>query len=136
MLVDARFVGERIVSHHRLVRGDGHAGDARKQTARLVEFLGLQMVAEIIQVPSRADRHHQFLDRRVAGTLADAAHSALRLPGASFQTGEGIGDREAQVIVAMDREDRPVDDRHVVHQWESSPELLGMLYPTVSGMLT
>ena len=46
-------------------------------------------------------RHDDFLERRVAGALADAVDRALDLPRAAGERGQRVGDREAEIVVAV-----------------------------------
>ena len=57
-------------------------------------------------------RHHDFLERGVAGALADAVDGALDLPRAGADAGERVGDRHAEIIVAVHGEARLVGVRH------------------------
>ena len=52
---------------------------------------------------ARAQRHDDFLQRRVARALADAIDRALDLACAGLERGQRIGDRQPEVIVAMHR---------------------------------
>jgi hypothetical protein len=58
-----------------------------------------------------------FLERAVAGTLAEAVDRALDLPrAADLDAGERVGDRHAEVVVAMHRPDRLVGIRDLATQ--------------------
>ena len=50
---------------------------------------------------ARLDRHHDFLERAVAGAFADAVDRAFDLAGTGMHGGEAVGDRHAEVVVAM-----------------------------------
>ncbi len=91
VLMDSRFMGKRIRSHDRLVGSDGDTGDARQQTTRSVQLLGLEIVGKIVQVPSGSDRHHQFLDRRITSPFSDTTYGTFGLSCSGCQTGERIG---------------------------------------------
>ena len=49
-------------------------------------------------------QHHDLLQRGVAGALADPVDRALHLARPGQQPGERVGHREAQVVVAVDRQ--------------------------------
>jgi hypothetical protein len=48
------------------------------------------------------EQHHDLLQRGVAGALADAVDRALHLPGTGGQAGERVGDRQPEIVVAVD----------------------------------
>ena len=52
-----------------------------------------------------AQRHHDLLERGVAGPLAETVDRALDLPGAGRHAGQRVGDREPEVVVAVRRDD-------------------------------
>ena len=53
---------------------------------------------------ARVQQHHDLLERRVARALADAVDRALDLARAGLHAGERVGDRQPEVVVAVDRE--------------------------------
>ena len=65
---------------------------------------------------ARAQRHHDFFHGGVARALADPVHGALDLAGAGPDRGQRVRDRQAQVVVAVDREARQVRLRHALAQ--------------------
>ena len=103
VLVDPRLVREGIAPHHRLVRLDRITGEPRHHPARPGELPGVDGGVESVHVATGAEQHHDLLQRAVAGSLADPVHRALDLARAGEDTGIGVRDREAEVIVAMDR---------------------------------
>ena len=75
---------------------------------------------------ARLQRHHHFLERAVAGTLADAVDGAFDLPCAGDDGGQAVGDRHAQIIVTVHGEPDFVDAAHVLAQVaEQLGELIG-----------
>ena len=70
-------------------------------------------------VGPRPQRHHDLLERRVAGALAEAVDRHLDLAGAGLDRGERVGRREPEVVVAVDADrgrvadevDDPADER-------------------------
>jgi hypothetical protein len=58
-------------------------------------------------------RHHQLLQRRVAGALADAVDGAFDLARTALDRGQRVRDRQAQVVVAVRAEDHAVGAGHV-----------------------
>ncbi len=51
----------------------------------------------------------EFFERGVAGALADAVDGAFDLADAGFDGGDGVGDGEAEVVVAVGGEDDVFD---------------------------
>ena len=82
VLVDAGLVREGVLADDRLVPLHVQAGDLRDEPARRVEPLGLDAGARPEDVLARPERHHDLLERGVAGALADAVDRALDLPRA------------------------------------------------------
>src|SRR5207302_2434521 len=65
---------------------------------------------------TRFQRHHDFLERAVAGALADSVDRALDLARARHHGREAVGHRHAEIIVAVDREPHFVDAANVLAQ--------------------
>ena len=116
VLVDAGLVREGVLTHHRLVARDRHAGDAGNEPRGGVEAAGVDGGADVEERGARLQRHHHFLQRTVAGALADPVDGALDLPCARDHRGEAVGDRHAEVVVAVDREPHPLDAAYVLAQ--------------------
>jgi hypothetical protein len=72
----------------------------RKLTSLLVE----QRVA-------RVQRHHDLLERRVARAFPDAVDGDLRLARAGADAGQRVGRSEAEIVVAVHRDDGLPDVR-------------------------
>ena len=102
-------------------------GDRRDQARGLHDFLGDDAVGEADPVGPDPHRHHDLLERTVAGALADAVDGALDLARTGVHRQERVGDGQAQIVVAMDREDRLVDVGHAVPDLaDQVGELLGV----------
>ena len=48
---------------------------------------------------------------QLPGALADPVDRALDLPRAGFDGGQRVGDRESQIVVAVDADDRAIAQR-------------------------
>ena len=114
--MDSRFVGEGICAHDRLVRLHHEAGHRRDQARGAHDVLGLDAGLVAHEVVARAQRHDDLFHRGVAGTLAEPVDGALHLPRARLHGAQRVGDGEAQVVVAMDREHGLVDVWHPVEE--------------------
>ena len=114
VLMDARLVGERVAAHDRLVALDGQPGDRREHPADRIEALGLDAGREAVVVETGLERHHDFLERGIAGALADAVDRAFDLACSGLAAGQAVGDRQAEVVVAVGADDRPLDIGHAL----------------------
>ena len=65
---------------------------------------------------ARGDRHHDFLERAVAGALADAVDRAFDLARTGDHGREAVGDRHAEIVVTVHRQRDLVDAAHVLAQ--------------------
>ena len=65
-------------------------------------------------VAAHVQRHHDLLERGVAGALADAVDRALDLAGAALDRRQRVGDGQAEVVVAVRAEDHLVGVRHAL----------------------
>ena len=101
VLVDAGFVREGVVADDGLVARDAGADHAGEQARGAVESLGADAGLDAVAIRPRAHRHHHFLQRAVAGALADAGDGALDLARAGLDRGQAVGDRQPEVVVAM-----------------------------------
>ncbi len=125
VLVDAGLVGERVAAHDRLVRLHHVAREARDEAARARDLARVDAGGEADVGGPRVQQHHDLLERRVARALADAVDRALDLAGAGLQPRERVGDREPEVVVAVDRQDDVAQVRHqVVEPGEEGDVLL------------
>ena len=111
VLVDARFVGERVAAHDRLVRLDGEAGQVAHQPGRGGDLLRLDAARELLELRwARAQRHHDLFEGGVAGPLAEPVDRDLDLPRAGLDGRKGVGRGEPQVVVAVDADRRVAAD--------------------------
>ena len=114
VLVDARLVAEGVGPHDGLVGLHHHPRQVGHQAAHLVELSGVHVGAQAEEVVAGPDAHHHLFQRGVARPLADAVDGALHLAGAGVDGGHAVGYRQAQVVVAVDGDDRLVDVGHVL----------------------
>ena len=126
MLVDARLVSERVLTHNRLVPLYLHPGDARHQPTGRKQPAGVHTGVAAEVVASCRHRHHDFFERRVARPLAQAIDRALDLPGTLRDGGQAVGHGQAQVVVTVSTQDRLLDVGYVLLEVpEDRSELLG-----------
>ena len=97
---------DRLVVLHR------ERGRRRDELGGAREHRRLDAGPERQHVVAHLHRHHDLFERGVAGALADTVDGALDLPRARLHAGERIGDRHAEVVVAVRREARFVGIGH------------------------
>ncbi len=80
----------------------------RLETRREVrdELFGVDAGGVGVDVAAGFEGHDDFFEGGVAGAFADAVDGAFDLTGAALDGGEGIGDGEAEVVVARGRRSR------------------------------
>ncbi len=126
VLVDAGLVRERVLADDRLVARNRHAGDAREQAAGREQALGVDAGVQAVDAFAHLERHHDFLERRIARTLADAVDRAFHLARAAADGGEAVGHGHAEVVVAVNAEGHLVGAANVLRQErEDVVEFLG-----------
>ena len=124
VLVDAGLVLEGVAAHDRLVGLHAVAGQARDEPAGAGDLARVDAGREADVGLARAQQHHDLLERRVARALAEAVDRALDLARAGLQAGEGVGDGQPEVVVAVDGEH---DVAQVGHQLVQPGQERGVL---------
>src|SRR5690348_2291697 len=79
ILMDARFVRERILSHDSLVRLRPKSDGLRQKLAGRVNMLGNNLGLERQLVAARLERYHNLFERCISRPLPDAVDGALDL---------------------------------------------------------
>ena len=126
VLVDAGFVRKRVGANDGFIRLHRDAGDLGQQARRFVNFFCLDPGVKSVQIPARRQRHDNFFHRCVAGPLADPVDCAFHLPRAVADCGKRIGDGQAEIIVAVNGNDRIAHVFYIGKQIGNEiPELLG-----------
>ncbi len=109
MLVDAGCVREGVGSDDGLV-GRGAEADALARASGWWGRAGSSRCCGVREaVAAHGEDGGDLFEGGVAGALADAVDGALDLAGAGFDGGEGVGDGEAEVVVAVRGEDDVLD---------------------------
>src|SRR5205085_1758024 len=115
ILVDARGMCEGVGADHRLVRLHHAAGDLRHQARGWDDVRGVDPSLEMEEIAPRLDGHDHFLQRGVAGALAEAVDGAFNLPrAAKLYRGERVRYRHAEVVMAVHRPHRLVRVGHAL----------------------
>ncbi len=100
--MDTGLVREGVLAYDGLIGLDGYVDDFGQQLAGGEKFLGLDTGGKGQDISTHLERHHDLLQRAVAGPFADAVDGAFDLTHAGLDGGDGVCDRQAQVIVAVD----------------------------------
>ncbi len=114
VLVDAALVREGIPADDGLVVLHGERRRCRHELGGAVEHAAVDAHLVGQHVAAGLDGHHDLFQRRVAGALADAVDGAFHLPRAGADARERVGNRHAEIVVAVHREDRLVGHGHVL----------------------
>src|SRR6266436_4973802 len=101
VLVDSRFVCERIGAHDGFVRRDLRAGDFREHATCGEEFFEPDSRRHAKTFLAHREGDYHFFKRCVPGAFADSVDGALDLPDSRANGCQRIGDRHAQVVVTM-----------------------------------
>ena len=114
--MDAELVGEGVLADDRLVVLDREGGDRRDQLrgAHQQRRVDIGVVGQ--HVAAGLDRHDDLFERRIARPLAEAVDGAFDLAGAADHAGERVGDRHAEIVMAMGREDHRAGIGHPLDQ--------------------
>ena len=96
VLVDAGLVRERVVADDGLVARDGRADDVGEQARGRVQQRRADAGLEMEAVGARAQRHDDFLQRCIAGALADAVDRAFDLARAGRDARPGCWRRRGR----------------------------------------
>ena len=78
-----------------------HAGEAGDQAAGGDDLGSVDRHVEIEIGATGANRHHDVLSGGIAGALAQPVETGIYPLGAMLQRGERVGDRQAQIVVAV-----------------------------------
>ncbi len=116
ILMDAGAVGESVGPDDRLVGLHRHVAELADQCAGAMNFVVADIGLHPEQVGAGFEDHRHLFQRAVARPLADAVDGALNLAGPHLHRADGVGHREPQIIVAVDRDDRLVDVGYPVEQ--------------------
>ena len=101
ILMNAGFVGERVLADDRLVGLRPERDDRRQQLAGRVKMFGDDARFKRQPVAARIHRHDDFFQSGIAGALANAVDGALDLSCSRLDRRQRIRRRQAQIVMAM-----------------------------------
>ena len=110
------FVCEGILADDGLVVLHRKARDVRNQLRGPRQKLRVDAGLKRHRVAAHFERHDDLFQRRIAGPFADAVDGAFDLACAAQNAGQRIGDGQAQIVVAVGREDDFLAARHAFAQ--------------------
>ena len=116
ILVDAGAVGEGVGPDDGLVGLHRHVAELADQGAGAMDLAVADIGVHPEQVGAGFEDHRHLFQRAVAGPLADAVDGALDLAGPHLHGADGVGHREAQIVVAVHRDDGLIDVGDPVEQ--------------------
>ena len=116
ILVNAGLVGEGVFADDGFVALHVQAGERADEAADRDEFFGVDAGGEGEGVLAGFDGHDDFFEGGVARALADAVDGAFDLPRSAAHGREGVRYGEAQIIVAVRRENDFVRAGHMLDQ--------------------
>src|SRR5262249_1950706 len=108
-LMDAGLMREGIVANDGLVSLDSAICQLRKQPARRIEFGGVDSGPGLQKPSAYLDRHHNFFESSIAGSLADTVNGAFDLGRSILYTGKRGRDGKSEVIVTVRADRHPID---------------------------
>ncbi len=116
ILMDAGAVGEGVGTDDRLVGLHRHVAELADQRAGAMNFVVTDVGVHPEQIGAGFEDHCHLFQRAVAGPLADTVDGALNLASSHLHCADGVGYREPEIVVAVDRDDGLVDVGHPVEQ--------------------
>ncbi len=123
VLVDPGLVRECVAADDRLVGLDREPGQVADQAAGRGDLLGGHGRGQLGELRRPGpEGHHDLLERRVAGALAEPVDRDLHLTRAGLDSREGVGRGEAEVVVAVDA-DSCISADEPDHAPDERPEL-------------
>ncbi len=109
MLMNTRFVCERVLTDDGLVAWQVHARDIRDESGGRVQAGRIDPGFEFEELSTRLDCHYSFFERTVARAFADTVDRALNLARASSHRSQAVGDSHAEIIVAVHAQRNLID---------------------------
>ena len=94
-------MGKRIGSDDGFIRSDDRAGDFAQQAAGFIQFLQIEFRGDAKTILAHGECDRDLLKRGVPGAFTDAVNRAFDLADARANRGQRIGDRKAEVVMAM-----------------------------------
>jgi hypothetical protein len=102
---------EGIGADHRLIGLDRESGDPGYQARAIHDLSGVKPGPTVEEVLTGSDRHHDLFEGGIASALTQTIDGALDLTGAVPHGRQRVGDRQTEVVMTVNREDRLVGVR-------------------------
>ncbi len=101
VLMDSRFVRERVRADHCLVRRHGYAGNRGEQTAGRIDVFEDDVGDRAEIALPHVQRYGDLFQRSVSGAFADSVDRALDLPRPAGDSRKRICNRKSKVVMAV-----------------------------------
>src|SRR5688572_12282997 len=106
VLMDPGGVCEGVRADNGFVARDRHVGYLADNLAGAVDFFVINVGVNVHVVAAGADRHDHFFQRSVTGAFTDTVQCAFNLARTGLYRGDGVTDSHAQIIVAVNGNNR------------------------------
>ncbi len=116
VLMDAGFVRKGVCANDGLVGLHRVAGHAGHQFGGRHDLRGVDAGVEVENVAAGFNRHDHFFQRGIPGALAQAVNRTFHLACAVQHRRQGVGDGQAQVVVAVSGPNHLVGIGHAGNQ--------------------
>eukprot|EP00913_Durusdinium_trenchii_P035355 g33085.t1 len=114
ILMNAGFAGENVAAADRLHGRHRDAGEIGDQFAQRGELGGVDLRGAAVLIFVQRQRHGDFFERGVPRPFADSVNGALHDIRPFGDAGEGVRDREPQIVVKVNRQQCLIDVGDVV----------------------
>ena len=108
-------MGKGIPSHNRLIRLHRHIHQTRNHAASRINFVCIDIGFNVNRIVA-FDNHSHFFQRSITCAFSNTIHRHFHLTGTIQYPCNGIGSCQAQIVVAMSRDDRSINIVHMLHQ--------------------
>ena len=117
VLVDTRTVGESVLADDRLAPLHVQSAHAADNARGFQNFACVHVRVQFAEdIRPRLERHDDFLERDIAGALADSVDRALDLTRTVLNGGQRVRHRQSEIVVAVHAYDGVVDIADIVLQ--------------------
>ena len=116
ILMYPRLVSKCVSADDRLVWLHRETCDTGYQTTGSQNVGGIESAVAGEKILARSHGHYDLFKRGIPSPLAKSIDRTFNLPGASLNRGQGVRNRDTQVVMTMDREYYLIGVRDTVHQ--------------------
>src|SRR4030042_305608 len=106
-------MAKSVAADNSLIGLHGKSGEVTDKTARAVNLLRFHIRRQVKEIGAGLDSHDDFFQGGVTSPLADAVDRTLHLPGAPLDSCQAVGNRQSEVVMAVNANDSAVYIRYV-----------------------